>query len=366
MREATKQRTFLIAAGGTGGHVIPGIAIAGKLRARGHRCVFVGTRRGLEGRLAPEAGFAIEFVDVGPWNGVSPVRRLRTLLEMAPGLLAAGSILKRTGAAAVLSLGGYAAAAIVLTALGKGIPVVVLEPNVKPGMVNRLAGPFAAWTLTGFEEAVRYFPAARCEVSGVPIRPEFFEVETRRARSPFTVLVTGGSLGARRLNRAAIEAAVIWRDCGRWPRMRLVHQTGEREYAEVCSSFNKQGLAVEVAPFLPDMSGAFAEADVIVCRAGASTVAELSAAGKASVLAPYPFAADQHQLVNAQAMEAAGAARVVMDRDLDGKRLVGEVAALMDDPDELTAMEEAARGRARWGAVEKVADRLERAAGVTS
>ena len=366
MREATKQRTFLIAAGGTGGHVIPGIAIAEELRARGHRCIFVGTRLGLEGRLAPEAGFAIEFVQVGPWNGVSPVRRLRTLLEMAPGLLAAGSILKRTGAAAVLSLGGYAAAAIVLTALGGDIPVVVLEPNAKPGMVNRLAGPFAARALTGFEEAVRYFPAARCEVSGVPIRSAFFEVETRRTRSPFTVLITGGSLGSRRLNRAAVEAAVIWRDRGSWPGMRLIHQTGEREYAKVCSLFNKQGLAAEVAPFLPDMSNAFAEADIVVCRAGASTVAELSAAGKASVLVPYPFAADQHQLVNAQAMEAAGAARLVMDRDLDGERLVGEVEAFMDRPDELTAVEEAARGRARRGAVEKVADRLERAAGVTS
>ena len=366
MREATKQRTFLIAAGGTGGHVIPGIAVAEELRARGHRCIFVGTRRGLEGRLAPEAGFEIEFVQVGPWNGVSPVRRLRTLLEMAPGLLAAGSILKRTGAAAVLSLGGYAAAAIVPAALGGDIPVVVLEPNAKPGMVNRLAGPFAARVLTGFEEAVRYFPAARCEVSGVPIRPAFFEVAPRRTRSPFTVLVTGGSLGSRRLNRAAIEAAVIWRDRGSWPGMRLIHQTGEREYAEVCSLFNKQGLAVEAAPFLPDMSGAFAEADIVVCRAGASTVAELSAAGKASVLVPYPFAADQHQLVNAQAMDAAGAARLVMDRDLDGERLVGEVEALMDRPDELRTMEEAARGRARRGAVEKVADRLERGAGVTS
>ncbi len=148
--------------------------------------------------------------------------------------------------------------------------------------------------------------------------------------------------------------------------MRLIHQTGEQEYAEVCSLIKKQGLTVEAAPFLPDMSRAFSEADIVVCRAGASTVAELSAAGKASVLVPYPFAADHHQLVNAQAMEAAGAARLVMDRDLDGERLVGEVEAFMDRPGELTAMEEAARGRARRGAVGKVADRLEGEAGVTS
>ena len=366
MREPTKQRTFLIAAGGTGGHVIPGIAIAKELRARGHNCVFVGTRRGLEGRLAPEAGFEIEFVDVGPWNGASPARRLRTLMELVPGLFSAASILKRKQAAAVLSLGGYAAAAIVLAALGKHVPLVVMEPNAKPGMVNRVAGRFSSWALVGFEETARCFPKARCDVSGIPIRREFFGVRARGVRSPFTVLVTGGSLGSRRLNEATVEAAGIWRDSGRLPQMRIVHQTGEREYQDVHAALDEYGLAVELVPFIPDMPGAFAEADVVVCRAGASTVAELSAAGKASVLVPYPFAADQHQLINAQAMEAAGTARLVLDRELDGKRLVREVEALMDRPEELTAMEKAARGRARAGAVEIVADRLEKVAGVKS
>ena len=362
----TRQRTFLIAAGGTGGHVIPGIAIAEELRARGHCCIFAGARRGLEGRLATEAGFAIEFVNAGPWQGSGAARRLKTLWELGQGLPAAASILENTRAAAVLSLGGYTAAATVLAALSADIPLILMEPNAKPGMVNRLAGPFASWILTGFEQTGRYFAEARCEVSGIPVRAEFFDVPPREGPSPFTVLVTGGSLGARRLNRAAVEAAAAWRDSGRWRRMRLVLQTGEREYEEVKSAFEQRRLAADIAPFVKDMPRAFAEADVVVCRAGASTVAELSAAAKPSLLVPYPWAAEQHQLVNAQVMEAAGAALLIVDQDLDGKRLAAEIAALMDQPEKLAAMGDAARRQARAGAVGIVADRLERTAGLRS
>lgn len=331
---------------------------------RGHRCVFVGTRRGLESRLVPDAGFGIEFVNVGPWNRVSTTKRLKTLLQLVPGLPAARAILKKTEPAAVFSLGGYTAATIVLTALGTNIPVVVMEPNTKPGLVNRLTGPFATWTLTGFEETARWFPAARCEVSGIPIRPEFFDVLPRVTRSPFTVLITGGSLGAQRLNRATIEAASIWQSSERWEQMRLIHQTGDLEHEAVRVAFKNRGLSVELVPFVEDMPTAFAEADIVVCRAGASTLAELSAAAKPSLLAPYLFATDQHQLANAQVMVDAGAARLIIDKELSGARLANEVALLMDRPERLTAMENAARRQARAGAIEKVINGLERAAGL--
>ena len=333
---------------------------------RGHRCIFVGTHRGLEHRLVPKAGFEIEFVNVGPWNGASSARRLKTALQLVSGLPAAASILEKTAPAAILSLGGYTAAAIVMTALGADVPIVVMEPNARPGLVNRLTGPFATWALVGFEETMRWFPEARCELSGIPIRSEFFDISPRAVRSPFTVLVTGGSLGAKRLNEATVGAVEVWRSSGHWKQMNLIHQTGELEYERVRAAFVSQGSSVELMAFIDDMPKAFAAADIVICRAGASTLAELSAAAKPSLLVPYSFATDQHQLVNAKVMVDSGAARLIVDQELDGERLAREVTLLMDDPKTLRLMESSAQQLARPGAIGKVADRLESAAGVRS
>lgn len=366
MKNTTQQKTFLIAAGGTGGHIIPGIAIAKELLMRGHRCTFVGTHRGLEHRLVPEAGFKIEFVNVGPWNGASPARRLKTVLQLASGLPAAASILEKTAPAAILSLGGYTAAAIVMTALGADVPIVVMEPNVRPGLVNRLTGPFATWALVGFKETMRWFPEARCELSGIPIRSEFFDIPPRTVRSPFTVLVTGGSLGAKRLNEAIVRAVEIWRSAGRWEQMNLIHQTGELEYEKIRAAFAGLESSVKLMAFIDDMPRAFTAADIVICRAGASTLAEIGAAAKPSLLVPYSFATDQHQLANAKVMTDSGAARLIVDQELDGERLAREVTLLMDDPKTLRSMESAARRLARPGAIEKVADRLESVANLRS
>lgn len=366
MKNTTQQKTFLIAAGGTGGHIIPGIAIAKELLTRGHRCTFVGTHRGLEHKLVPEAGFKIEFVNVGPWNGVSPARRLKTVLQLVSGLPAAVSILEKTAPAAILSLGGYTAATIVMAALGADIPIVVMEPNARPGLVNRLTGPFATWALVGFEKTMRWFPEARCELSGIPIRSEFFNISSRTVRSPFTVLVTGGSLGAKRLNEATVKAVEIWRSSGHWEQMNLIHQTGELEYEKTRAAFAGRGSSVELTAFIDDMPKAFAAADIVICRAGASTLAELSAAAKPSLLVPYSFATDQHQFANAKVMVDSGAARLIVDQELDGEKLAREVTLLMDNPKILELMESAARRLARPGAVEKVADRLESVAALRS
>lgn len=350
---------FLIVGGGTGGHVIPGLAVGKELRKRGHAVEFVGTSQGIEMRLAPEAGFPLRLLRVGALKQVSWKRRLRTAFELPASFFTAVRILEETRPGAVFSMGGYASGPVTLMAAMKEIPIVVMEPNAMPGFTHRLIGPLVSRALLGFEQAARYFPSGRWEVSGIPIREEFFHVPVKTHAAPFTVLITGGSQGSHRLNAAATESLALWKGAGWLDRMVFLHQTGEREYNDVCFRYQSAGAQAEVAPFIRDMPGAFARADVVVCRSGASAVAELSAAGRASLLVPFPFAADQHQLRNAEAMQAAGAARLVADRDLTGQRLFDELRAMLEQPARLMEMEAAARKQARPGATQRAAEVLE-------
>jgi len=349
---------YVMAGGGTGGHVLPGLAVARELRRRGHSVLFVGTEQGVETRLAPREGFDLELLRVGALKRVSWKRRLKTVWELPASLVESAGLLERKRPRAVLSLGGYAAGPVSLMALTEGIPVVALEPNAWPGFTHRRIGPFVSRALLCFEQAAGFFPPGRWELTGVPIREEFFQIPLRIHRSPFTVLVTGGSQGSHRLNTAAAASLPLWVRAGWQERIVFIHQTGEREYNEVCARYRESGLPAEVAPFLEDMPGALARADLVVCRCGASTVAELSAAGRAALLVPFPFSADQHQLRNAEAIEAAGAARLVEDRALDGARLFAEVRSLLEDPPRVAAMEQAARHLARPGAARRAAQVL--------
>lgn len=351
---------FVLAAGGTGGHVMPALAVARELRRQGHEVVFIGTRRGLEARLVPQEGFRIEWIRMGGWQRVGAARRLRTLVELPWSTLRCWRLLGRLGAAAVFSLGSYVAAPACLAAFVRRVPVVVLEPNATPGLTNRLAGRRAARVLVNFEETAAFFDRARVEVAGVPVREEFFRVPPRTRGEWFEVLVTGGSQGSRTLNRAARES---------WPlfvasqaRVRMVLQTGPAAYAELAREFERSGMPGRVTPFLDDMPGAFAAADLVVCRAGAGAVAELAAAGRPAILVPFPYAADQHQLRNAEALARAGAARLVEDRAMDGRRLFEEVTGLAARPDELEAMARAVRRFARPDAARRAAAALVEAA----
>lgn len=350
---------FVISAGGTGGHVMPGLAVARELRRRGHEAIFVGTSRGMEARLAPQAGFPLHLLKVGALKQVSWLRRIQTLLELPRSFVEAWQMLKKFRPRAVFSMGGYSAGPVTLMARLKDIPVVVMEPNAMPGFTNRVIGPFVSRALLGFEQARKFFPAGRSEVTGIPIREEFFHLPPKVHQPPFTVLITGGSQGSHRLNTAAAEAAPLWAQAGWRDRILFLHQTGETEYNDVCSRYRAAGVQAEVARFIEDMPAALARADVVLCRAGASAVAELSAAGKASILVPFPFAADQHQLRNAQAMQAAGAARLIEDRDLTGRRLFEELRTMLDQPARLAEMETAARRLARPGAAQRAAEILE-------
>jgi UDP-N-acetylglucosamine--N-acetylmuramyl-(pentapeptide) pyrophosphoryl-undecaprenol N-acetylglucosamine transferase len=307
----------------------------------------------------PEAGFPLELIQIGALKSVSLARRVRTFFEMPMSLVAANAILDRVRPAAVFSVGGYSSGPIMVMAASRDIPIVIMEPNAAPGLANRIAGPFASCALLGFPQAAHYFPAGRSLVTGIPIRDEFFDIEPKPHAPPFTLLITGGSLGAQRLNQAVSEALALWSNRGWLAQLKFLHQTGEREYNKVRAVYEMHGAIARAAPFFNDMPGLFAQADAVICRSGASTVAELCAAGKASLLVPYPFAADQHQLRNARAMEHAGAARLVLDAELTGERLVAEVERLLGVPGRLNAMEGAARRLALRGAAERAADVLE-------
>lgn len=346
-----------MAGGGTGGHVIPALAVARELRRRGHAAVFVGTRTGLEARLVPPEGFPLEFIEIGRLKRVGVAAAARTLLELPWRVLEAACLLRRLRPAAVFSMGGFAAGPVALAACLLRLPLVVMEPNAMPGVTNRRLGRCISRALLSFPEAGRFFPAGRWEVTGLPVREEFFAIRPKAREAVLTVLITGGSQGSRRLNEAARES---------WPlfaagplAVRFIHQTGPAAHAELSAAFAATGLEGQLVPFIDDMPRAFAQSDLVVCRSGAGAVAELAAAGKPSILVPFPYAADDHQRRNAEAFAAAGAARMVLDRELTGRRLFEEVTALAGEPGLLERMGEAARRLAKPGAARRAADILE-------
>jgi UDP-N-acetylglucosamine--N-acetylmuramyl-(pentapeptide) pyrophosphoryl-undecaprenol N-acetylglucosamine transferase len=344
-----------MAGGGTGGHVIPALAVARELRSRGHLVRFIGTRRGIEAKLVPAADFSIDWIEIGGLNRVGLRRTMTSLAELPVSVWQAARLLDRARPfTAVFSMGGYVAGPVLIAALWKRLPVVAMEPNAVPGFTHRRLARFVARALVSFEETVRYFPPGRAEVTGRPVREEFFAIEPKPRTAVVTVLITGGSQGSRTLNRAAEQSWPIWKKDS----ARLIHQTGERAFEELAPKFRASGVAGEISAFLDDMPRAFAEADVIVSRAG-GTVSEIAAAGKPSILVPFPTAADQHQLRNAQAFEKAGAARLVLDSEMTGARLVEEVMSIVSEPGLLEKMGEAARKLARPGAAQRAADVLE-------
>lgn len=346
-----------MAGGHTGGHITPALAVARVLREHGHEPVFIGTERGLEAKLVPAAGFPIEWIAVGGIKGTGLLKRTQSVTQLPTAIRKSLGYLGKYRPAAIFSMGGFVAGPVVLAGIVRRLPIVIMEPNAIPGAVNRYAGRFVTKALLSFPEAVRYFPRGRTELSGMPVRREFFELEPRPLGDTLTILITGGSQGARKLNEAAQDS---WRlfQRSKLP-MRIIHQTGNAQYAEISRAFKKAGLQGEVLPFIADMPAAFASADIIVSRSGAGTVAEIAAAGKASILVPYPFAADQHQLRNAEALVKAGAAHMVLDKDLSGERLFQEVRRLYEIPSDLAGLGTEVRRFAKPGAAARAAEILE-------
>jgi len=352
----------ILAGGGTGGHVIPAIAIAQELQCRlNAECLFIGTSRGLENRLVPNAGFPLKLVQVGALNRVSLATRSKTLLNLPRAVFAAARMINEFQPDVVIGVGGYASGPAMLAAILKHIPRLAFEPNLVPGFANRVVAHFVSAAAVHFQETAAYFHNP--SVTGVPVRPAFFQISSKpyEQTSP-TLLVFGGSQGARAINQAVMRA--LPQLTRRVPGLHVIHQTGERDYNDVQSAYVQAGVAAEVHKFLDDMPGFFARADLVLCRSGASTVAEMTAAGKAAVFVPFPLAADDHQRRNAEALERSGAAVVLEETKLDEVWLVDTIAALLEDPLRLRRMSDAARSLAHPNAAKEIAELAAKVAGV--
>jgi len=382
-------------AGGTGGHIFPALAVAEELRCRSraggpeYQIEFVGTHRPLEAKLIPAAGFRLRTVTSAGLKGISGVKRLRNLAILPRTAIEVAGILREFRPDVVVGVGGYLAGPVLLEAALLGIPTVLIEPNARPGFTNRLLAPVVRAAAVGFEETASLF-GKKARVTGHPVRRAFFEIpshpaiavtEVLRPVSPpqsaaaapsdtaqpsvpqslFTILVVGGSQGSRAISRAVVDAFAL-PELGK-AGIRIIHQTGEHDYNEVRTTYRERGVTAEVHAFIDDMPGTLAQADLVISRAGAITVAELAAAGRASILIPFPGAADQHQLENARAMERAAAARVIVQSELTPERLAAIVRELMASPASLERMGTAARSLARPDAASRIADMVEKFAG---
>ncbi len=350
---------FVLTGGGTGGHIFPALAVGRVLRERGHELLYIGTQEGLEARLVPEAGFEMSFIRSGGLNRVGLRQQLRTAAQLPASVAIAWKLLRKFSPQAVFSMGGYVAGPVMLGALCERIPLIVMEPNAVPGFANRRVASRVYRALVGFPATAAWFPPQLTEVTGLPVRAEFFDLRPKSEGS-FTILITGGSRGARRLNKASRESWDLFRESG--ASVRIIHQTGSAEYEELARAFKQTGLAGEVVPFLPQMATAFAEADLVFARAGAGAVSEIAAAGMASILIPLPTAADDHQRKNAALLVEARAARMVQDAEFDGKRLFSEAHALRWNHQALESMRRRVRDFAKPGAAERAADVMEEAA----
>jgi len=354
-------RRVLMVAGGTGGHVFPALAVAEELRsrqraARRYAVEFLGTRRGLDTRLLSRTGFPFRTISGAGLKGVRGLRRMQNLLVLPRSAIETALVLRELQPDVVFGMGGYIAGPAMLEAALRDIPTLLLEPNALPGFTNRVLAPVVRLAAVGFEDAARYY-GVKARVTGHPVRKAFFEIPPRDHQPPFTVLIFGGSQGARALNTCVLRALPLMaKRAAPW---RLIHQTGEQDYNEVRKAYQDQSFDAEVCAFIEDMPAAFARADVIVSRAGANSVAELAAAGKAAVLIPFPDAADQHQLENARTLERVGAAHVIEQKDLTPERLVAVLERLLDSPVELKTMEQRARTLAHPDAAARIADLIE-------
>src|SRR6266852_3037598 len=354
---------LLIAGGGTGGHVFPALAIAQEWLSRGkeREVVLVGTERGIEMKLVPQAGLPLETLRVAGLKGKGGATLLKNLALLAPAMLDARRVLRKHKPAAAFGVGGYAAGPMLLVTWLGGVPNVIFEPNAEPGFTNKVLARISTRIATGYEISARQW-GKKAIVTGCPVRPEFFSIMPRRPGRPFRLLVTGGSQGALPINRTFVDA--MDRLAARKNELAIVHQTGERDYNAVRTAYARREVKAEVVPFLTNMSERFAWADVIVCRAGAITAAEVAAAGRAAIFIPFGRATDSHQLRNAQEMTRAGAGRLISETELTAERLTAEIFSLLDQPHEIEKLSTAARGLARPHAARDIINLIEGAANV--
>ncbi len=358
MKDSTTTRLrILIAGGGTGGHIFPALAVARELVSRHNaEVLLVGTARGMESRLVPEAGFPLRLIDVGPLKSVSLLTRLRTIARLPGSLGDCKRLIREFQPRAVLGVGGYASGPAMAAALLLRVPAMAFEPNAMPGLANRLVGKRVQAAAINFPAAAKWFRDP--EVTGVPVRPEFFDLD--QPSGPPRLLIFGGSQGARIFNEQLPRIILPLLDAV--PGLTVLHQSGLRNIDATEAAYKASGADSsrwQVRAFLDDMATQIARAHLVMSRSGASAVAEEAAAGKPALLVPFAAATDEHQRRNAEAMQTAGAAVMLLEKDLEvPQKLIETLTRLLSDPARLTVMASAARTQAHPNAAARIADRL--------
>jgi UDP-N-acetylglucosamine--N-acetylmuramyl-(pentapeptide) pyrophosphoryl-undecaprenol N-acetylglucosamine transferase len=355
---------LLIAGGGTGGHVFPAIAIAREWLSRGseREVVLVGTQRGIEMKLVPQAGLPLETLRAAGLKGKGGLTLVKNLSMLVPGTMDAFSIVRRHKPIAAFGVGGYAAGPMMLATWLRGIPNVIFEPNAEAGFTNKVLARLAKRIATGYEVTARGL-GGKGVVTGNPVRAEFFAIRPGVPQKPLRLLITGGSQGALPINRTVVDAMDLL--AARKDELNIVHQTGERDYNAVRTAYARREFhSAEVVPFLGNMAERFASADLIICRAGAITASEVAAAGRAAVFIPFGRATDSHQLRNAQEMANAGAGKLITESELTAERLACEIFGLLDQREQIERLAANARKLARPNAARDIVDLVEEVADV--
>lgn len=354
---------LIVAGGGTGGHLFPGIAVAEEFLSRdgSNEVLFVGTERGIEARVLPKLGYRLECIPASGLRGMNLVSRIKGVWQLLDGYRQSRRIIREFRPDIVLGVGGYASGPLVLAAERSELPCFIHEQNALPGLTNRLLAKRVKKVFVSLEESRSHIPGGKSLLTGNPLRRQILEGMQRKRPAPesggsFHLLVFGGSAGAHRINKAMAEALpglMALRE-----RIVLTHQTGENDLAEVRSAYHRVGLQAEVTPFIDDMAAAYARADLIVCRAGATTIAEVTACGKACVFVPYPYAADDHQRKNAEALVVKEAGFMILDQDLSGETLASLINDLSRDPHKLKTVGANAAALARPEAARVIVDEM--------
>lgn len=349
----------LIAAGGTGGHIYPGIAVAKEILRRdpASEVLFVGTARGLEKKIVPENGFQLSLINSAGLKNVGLIGKIKGLSVLPRSFVEARRIIRQFRPHVVIGAGGYVSGPVLLMAAIMGVPTLVMDSNALPGFTNRQLARFVDKAALTFNESLSYF-GKKGVVTGNPVRHEFFEIPPKQRSDVFHILVFGGSQGARAINNAMVDSLThLAKHDGR---ISITHQTGESDLERIRSAYSSANFSnADVRPFISDIFVEFGKADILVCRAGATTCAEIAAAGKAAFLIPLPTAADNHQQKNAEAFENAGAAKLILQKDLSGESLAGAIEKMIDSPTVINEMEAAARMLGHPDAAERTVDLIE-------
>jgi UDP-N-acetylglucosamine--N-acetylmuramyl-(pentapeptide) pyrophosphoryl-undecaprenol N-acetylglucosamine transferase len=349
----------LIAAGGTGGHIYPGIAVANEIVKRypSAEVLFVGTAKGLESQIVPENGYQLMLISSSGLKNVGLIGKLKGISVLPRSFVEAKRIIWDFQPEIVVGAGGYVSGPVLLTARFLRIPTMIMDSNALPGFTNRRLAPFVDRAALTFEEA-RVFFGKKGVVTGNPVRQEFFSVPAKKATIPLQVLIFGGSQGARAINNAVVASLPYLQDTK--GDLHIVHQTGNADFQAVEAQYSQAGWTeVDVRPYITDMVSSFASSDLLITRAGATTCAEVAAAGRASIMIPLPTAADDHQRKNAEAMVREGAARMILQSELTGERLAAELQHFIDAPADAEAIGSAARKLARPDAASATVDLIE-------